>query len=71
MLKRYTIKIISLFVLFTLAPVALLVFISKSSKVDIVTNAYKAYADSPPSGPAESCYEGCCQGGGGGCQGAS
>ncbi len=62
MLKRYTIKIISLFVLFTLAPVALLIFIGKSSKVDIVTNDYKAYADTPPSAPVE----GCCQGGGGG-----
>ena len=65
MLKRYTIKIISLFALLTLAPVALLLLIGKNSKVDVVANDYKAYADTPVGNP-----EGCCQGSPGCCQGA-
>ncbi len=64
MLKRYTIKIISLFALLILAPVALLVLIGKSSKVDTVANDYKAYADTPAGAtpPVEGCCEGCSQG---------
>ncbi len=64
MLKRYTIKIISLFALLILAPVALLVLIGKSSKVDVVANDYKAYADTPSGSDP---IIGGCEGGSGGC----